>query len=71
MDAALVRFVGFHELLIIDAQKGQNFLPPLFVLADKVEDSLAEVLDHVLGLRLLLLLIIFLFLEVANILLLR
>lgn len=69
VDAALVRFVGLHKLLVRDVQKSQYLLPLLPVLADEVEDGLAEVLDHVLGLSLLLLLIIFLFLEVADLLL--
>lgn len=43
----------------------------LLVLSDEVENGLPEVLNHVLGLSLLLFLIIFFLLELAELLLLR
>lgn len=70
MDAALVRFMRLHEFLVVDVQRVQNLQSLLLVLSDEVENGLAEVLDHVLGLSLLLLLIILLPLELAELLLL-
>ena len=71
MDAALVRLMRLHELLIIDIQRVQNPQSLLLVLSYEVENALAEVLDHILGLSLLLLLIILLPLKLAKLLLLR
>lgn len=70
MDAALVRFMRLHEFLVVDVQRVQNLQSLLLVLSDEVENGLAEVLNHVLGLSLLLLLIILLPLELAELLLL-
>lgn len=70
MDAALVRFMRLHEFLVVDVQRVQNLQSLLLVLSDEVKNGLPEVLNHVLGLSLLLLLIILLPLELAELLLL-
>lgn len=54
-----------HELLLADAQTGQHQQPLVPVFADVAEDGLGEVLDHVLGLRLLAPLPVFVVLGVA------
>lgn len=71
MNAALVRFMRLHEFLIVDVQRVQNLQSLLLVLSDEVENGLPEVLNHVLRLSLLLFLIIFFPLELAELLLLR
>lgn len=71
MDAALVRFMRLHEFLVVDVQRVQNLQSLLLVLSDEVENGLAEVLNHVLGLSLLLFLIILFPLKLAELLLLR
>lgn len=60
-----------HEFLIVDVQRVQNLQSLLLVLSDEVENGLPEVLNHVLRLSLLLFLIIFSPLELAELLLLR